>query len=371
MRSPLWLAVLPALAACSLDENDGTQIGALKESSIPEPPSDLTGLDLVDAVEDAFRIAGIATMATAWTAHVGSMDHGVLGCPNAWLGAPPERFVEIDGGNDGLPGLSWFDNCSTPAGYSFSGFSYWENTLDPGQNEGDRSLSMDGVIRDAQGGLLLDFDGEAADSLQGNAYASTMTARVLRGSLLGFGSGLRGELDANWTPNGMELNGAVHVEDGFGPADTRPPFRPSVYQSRPPVSPELQNVTNWTEGMPRFTSVRFDLDFDGDCPNEPRGYVGVRGNEGFWFDVYFLPKYDPEEELSRASSFPYESIDNVECDGIGTLFVRNLDLRQLEAENPGWSRELNIDFASIIASMPTPSLDGFVFTLQNLPEDAK
>ena len=377
MRSPLWL-VLPVLAACSLDDRDGTQIGALKESSIPEPPGDLTTLDLGVAVAEAFRIAGTASMATAWSAHVRTMDHGTQTCPYAWLGAPPERFVEIDNGNDDLTGLSWFDNCTTPLGYTFAGFSYWENVVDPNLTEGDRSLTMDGVMRDADGNLLLDFDGEAADSLNGNNYASSMTARVLRGSLLGLdGSGLRGELDASWGPSGMELDGSVHVEGGFGPADTRQPYRPGVdpdpaegIEGRDPISPELQNVTGWEPGMPRYTSVRFDLDFDGDCTLEPRGYVGVRGNEGFWFDVYFLPKYDPETDLAAASAFPYESIDNVECDGIGTMFVRNLDLRAIEAGNPDWSREISVDFADISASMPTPSIDGFVFTLQNLPQDA-
>lgn len=363
MRTPLWLVAFPMIGGCSFDDGQGSQIGSLKESSVPQPPADLEELDIAQAVRDAMRIGGIATLASAWTAHVASLDEGEQDCPRTWLGAPPERFVDINNGNDALDGLSWFDNCNTPLGTSFEGFSYWEHDVDMGQGEGARSIVMDAQVRAPDGTLLLDFDGEAADELRGNAYASTMTARVLRGALLGFGSGLRGELDASWTAGGMELEGAVHLEDGFGPPDMRMPSLSA--------SPELTNVTNWVQGMPRYTSVRFDLDFDGDCALEPRGYVGVRGNEGFWFDVYFLPKYDPVEDLSRASSFPFEAIDNLDCDGIGTLFVRNLDLRQVERISPEWSREIQIDFASIISAMPTPDLAGFTFSLQDLPQPAR
>ena len=360
MRTPLWLLAIPILAGCSFDDGQGSQIGSLKESSVPQPPADLEDLDIAAAVREALRIGGIATMATAWSAHVASLGYGSDVCPNTWLGAPPERFVDIDGLDEDAEALSWFDNCTTTQGNSFQGFSYWENQVDMAQSEGNRTILMDAQIRDGAGNLLFDFDGESTDQLQGGVYSSSMTARVLEGSLLGLGSGIRGELDASWSGSGMELFGAVHLEDGFGPPDMRSPSLSA--------SPELTNVTDWEQGMPRFTSVRFDLDFDGDCPLEPRGYVGVRGNEGFWFDVYFLPKYDPVEDLSRAASFPFEAIDNLECDGIGTLFVRNLDLRQAERVSPDWSRELQFDFGTIIAGMPTPDIAGFTFSLQDLPQ---
>lgn len=360
MRTPQWLVVILLSGGCTPGETPGTQIGSLKESSVPLPPADLELLDLAEAVREALRIAGIATTATAWNAHVTSLDSGTDACPNTWLGTPPEDFVDINGADEDSTGLSWFDNCTTALGSSFQGFSYWEHDVDLGARQGSRALAMDGQIVDPAGSLLLDFDGEATDALDGGTYQSSMTARVLRGSLLGFGSGLRGELDASWAGGRMELSGQVHLEDGFGPPDMR---NPSL-----DASPELTNVTNWTQGMPRYTSVRYDLDFEGDCSLEPRGYVGVRGNEGFWFDVYFLPKYDPVEDLSRAASFPFEAIDNLDCDGIGTLFVRNLDLRQVERISRDWSREIQIEFGSIIGAMPTPNLDGFTFSLQDLPQ---
>ena len=119
--------------------------------------------------------------------------------------------------------------------------------------------------------------------------------------------------------------------------------------------------------MSRFNSVRFQLSFDADCPEEPHGYVGIRGNEGFWFDVYFLPLYDLADDSAQSNAYPYELIDNAECDGFGTLFSRNVDLS--DQEDGTWSREIAPDFASVVAALPTPTLADYVFTLRHLPEN--
>jgi hypothetical protein len=145
--------------------------------------------------------------------------------------------------------------------------------------------------------------------------------------------------------------------DGFGPPDGRDPSS----------SPELEDASNWVAGMPRFTSIRFDLEFTEECDQEPAGFIGIRGDEGFWFDVYFLPKPDIEAGSAQANAFPYEDIDNVECDGIGTLFARNVDLDTLEATNAGWSREFAPDFAGVIASLPMPTLDQYIYTVRDIP----
>ncbi len=365
MRTPVpaWVALV--LLGCTPDPGEGIQIGSLRVDPPPEPPTDFRAIDMVAALSDAFGLAGVATLATAWEGHTRALDLGEGGCPTLWLGPPPEDLSDIEGGDDETEGLSWADACSTPSAASFEGFSYWQADValdEAAQPErGERSLQMDGLVRDGDGLSLLDFDGEAEDSLQGDTYRSSLVARVLSGSLVGFGSGLRGELEATWSPEGMELFGSVHANDGFGPPDTRDPD--------PQVTPELKNLPGWEPGQPRFTSARFDLQLDGDCALEPRGYVGVRGNEGFWFDVYFLPLHDPEEATAESSAFPYESIDNLDCDGIGTLFVRNLDLRTEDEADADWSREISVDFAAILASMPTPSIDGFVYTLSDLPRD--
>ncbi|MBX2796972.1 MAG: hypothetical protein KTR31_04860 [Myxococcales bacterium] len=359
---PLWAALIAVPTGCKTDPLGGTQIGALREDPPPVPPTDFKQLDIAQAVRDAFAVGGTASMASAWAAHVASMQRGSSSCPTMWLGPPDEDLVDINFGNDDAAGgLSWIDQCQTLDGDVYRGFAYWNSTIDVGAGQGERVLVMDGVIRDTTGALLLDFDGETTDQLDGNRYQSDFVARTLSGSLVGFGSGLRAELESSWGAGELEMVGSVHVNDGFGPADTRNPEVDDV--------PELANLPSWRPGMPRYTSVRYDLQVDGDCALEPRGYIGIRGNEGFWFDVYFLPLYDAEEDPARASAFPFEAIDNLECDGVGTLFVRNLDLREEEAADPDFDREITIDFGAIIAALPTPSLDGYVFTLQDLPED--
>lgn len=361
--APVWVAL--TLFGCTPSPDDGIQIGSLRVDPPPVPPTDFKEIDVVAALADAFEIAGVATLATAWGGHTSALDQGVAGCPNLWIGAPPEDIADVDlGGDDVAPGLSWADDCNTQANTHFEGFAYWESAIaTEGQQPtgGDRSLTMDGQVTAGDGTVLMSFDGEASDTLQGNTYSSSLVARQLSGSLVGFGSGLRGEIDVSWSGDQMELFGSVHANDGFGPPDGRDPD--------PEITPELKNLPGWEPGMPRFTSVRFDLQLGGDCALEPQGYVGVRGNEGFWFDVYFLPLYDLEEASAESSAFPYEAIDNVECDGIGTIFVRNLDLRAADEEDGSWSREVPIDFAGILSAMPTPTVDEFVFTLADLPQD--
>ncbi|MEN0064886.1 MAG: hypothetical protein AAGA48_22265 [Myxococcota bacterium] len=360
----IWLA-LPILVACTGQPPAGTQIGALRVEEPPEPPSDFKELDLRAAVEQAFDIAGRTTLATAWAGHRATMAEGTYNCPNVWLGAPPERLANLDVGDDEiLPGLAWADQCQNPGENTFRGFTYWETTVDIDTGVGDRLLIGDARVVDDNDQVLFEYDGEAADGLTGSDYESDVVVRKLSGSLVGgdVAAGLRGQLAAAWATDGdidLTLEGAVHLQSGFGPADTR------ALDLK--VSPELANLPFWEPGLPRYTSVRFDLEFDNDCALEPLGYVGVRGNEGFWFDVYFLPKYDREEDPARGGAFPFEEIDNVECDGIGTAFIRNLSLKQADEEDPNWSREIQFDFAAILAALPRPAIEDFLFPLQELP----
>ncbi|MEM6926953.1 MAG: hypothetical protein AAF602_08505 [Myxococcota bacterium] len=336
----------------------------------PEPPSDFKELDLKLAVEEAFAIAGRTTLATVWAGHRATMDTATFNCPNVWLGAPPERLADLDlDDGETLPGLSWADRCTNPGVNTFRGFTYWETNVDVDTGQGNRMLLGDAEVTDPSGAVLFDYDGESADTLANGTYSSNVVVRKLLGTLLpGFdAAGIRGELATSWQLDGspdISIEGAVHLAAGFGPTDTR--------SGDLTVSPELENLPFWEPGLPRYTSVRFDLEFGDDldgnfCGLEPRGYVGVRGNEGFWFDVYFLPKYDRAEDPARGGAFPFEEIDNLDCDGIGTAFIRNLDLRTDDAEDPNWSREIQFDFGAILAALPSPGVEDFLYPLQELP----
>ena len=363
-HSRIWL-VLPIIVACTGQPPAGTQVGALQIRPPPQPPSDYKDLDLRQAVLDAFGIAGRTTLATVWSGHRATMGVATFSCPNVWLGAPPERLADLDlDDGETLPGLSWADQCQNPGQNTFQGFTYWEDEFDLGAGDGERLLLGDARVTDPSNAVLFEYDGEAQDSLQGRTYTSSVTVRKLGGTLVGGAeaSGLRGELDAAWALDGrpdLRIEGSAHLAQGFGPPDTR--------TLDLEVSPELENLPSWEPGMPRYTSVRFDLEFGNDCGLEPLGYVGIRGNEGFWFDVYFLPKYDREEDPALGGAFPFEEIDNVECDGIGTVFIRNLDLKTRDEEDPEWSREIQFDFAAILGALPRPAIEDFLFPLQELP----
>jgi hypothetical protein len=363
MRTTATTIMLALIVGCTTDPPAGTQIGALREDPPPNLPTDFKDLDLVGAVQDALNIGGIATLASAWAGHAGALERAPYGCPSIWVGAPPEDVVDLNISDDDIGnGMSWLADCTAPNMDYYSGFTYWDTNVDPGGNSGERSLTADATVTDGSGQILFDFDGEAGDAINGGAYASTLVARRLSGTLVGLGNGLRGELDAEWADDGtLSFFGAVTVLDGFGPPDTRDP--------NPANTPELLNLPSWEPGMPRFTSVRFDLTWDGSCAMEPQGYVGIRGNEGFWFDVYFLPIYDPDEDTAQSNAFPFEEIDNIDCDGVGTAFARNVSLKEEDEGDPAWTREVSPDFAAIVATLPTPTLADFVLTLRQLPEE--
>jgi hypothetical protein len=227
----------------------------------------------------------------------------------------------------------------------------------------DRTLTSDMFVTGAAG-ILLRVDGEASDSIGtsgGYSYTSSFDGEII-GTLVASG-GVRGELDAEWSADGsFGLFGAITDLDGFGPPDTRDP------ESAPEVG-----FDGWTPGMPRFTSVRYDLTLDvTTCGVEPTGYLGIRGNEGFWLDVYFLPLYDPEEDSAQSHAFPFELIENQSCDGIGTLFARNLLLEDPSGAgstaDTTLAREVAPDFAAIVGSMPAPLPGDDLITLREITE---
>lgn len=354
-RRVVLLALTITASACTPGPVEVEPPAPREPDPPPTLPMDFKALDVKSAVETALQIGGIATAAAVWNGHVGSMAQATRACPAVWTGPLPED-ADVDG--DFEEGLTWLDDCTTPAGVRMLGYNHWETNADAGTES--RSVTADATVTDANGAVLYEFMGEASDSLDENGgYDSTFTGE-LTGSLAGIGSGLRGEVEASWAPDGsMRFFGNITTFDGFGPPDNRDPQ----------LAPELENQPGWRPGAPRFTSVRFDLEFTGDCAAEPLGFVGIRGNEGFWFDVYFMPIYDPAEGSAQSNAFPFEEIDNIACDGIGTMFTRNASLKEEDESDPAWSREVSPDFAAILAALPTPSPDDFVFTLRDLPEE--
>jgi hypothetical protein len=353
--------LIATLAACDLEPPKGTQIGALREPEPPPaPPSDIWDIDLEAAVADAFTVAGQATLAKAWAAHGETLADAPPGCPQVWIGNLPEDVVDMDMDDD--EGLSWLADCATPDGVAWSGWAHWTDVL-PSGTVADRTLMGDLAITGPDG-LWLVLDGETSDAIDttnGYAYASNLEGE-LTGSLVE-GGGVRGELEASWaSDSSFRLFGTVTDLDGFGPPDNRDPA----------TSPEVA-FDGWTPGMPRFTSVRYDLTLDlTTCGVEPTGYLGIRGNEGFWLDVYFLPIYDLTEDTAQSNAFPFELIENQTCDGIGTLFARNILLEDTSGDGDSTdttlAREVAPDFATIVGALPAPMPGDTLLTLRELTE---
>jgi hypothetical protein len=362
------LAVLPLLVACTTEPPDGSQIGAIRQPDPdPAPPSDLTDIDMRASIEAALALAGIVTTQSAFVGHLDTMAMGEVGCPDVWAGAPPENFVELELDEDAT-GLSWLAGCSTRAGVEFDGFAFWTSEIDQGENTATRSLLADAEVRRGAD-VLWAFDGEASDTFDaGTGMYSSSFAGTITGSMSGLGKGLRagnntesdnGGFIAEWGTDGsLHFAGSVQSFDGFGPVDRRSGDEP-----------ELEGIAGWKPNQPRFTSVRYDLTFGPDCAEEPLGFVGLRGNEGFWFDVFFLPIYAIDEDTADSNAFPFENIENQSCDGIGTLFSRNVNLGEIDAQDTSWSRELAPDFDSARNGLPTPDLESYIYSLRHLPQE--
>lgn len=364
-HTSLKSALLALLSvACVQDPPGGSQIGALREPDPePQPPTDYKAIDMRAAVEEALALGGLTTLSAAWNGHMSALSSGTSACPAVWLGGLPDDLdlnIDFDFDADS-PGMSWLANCATdPGNIAFEGFSHWETAIDPSGASASRTLFSDAAVLGGDGTVLFDFDGEASDSMDfaTGEYSSLINGDIT-GSYVGLGSGLRtgGDFEAAWGPSGLRMFGTVTAFDGFGPPDTRDAS-----------APELASIPTWSAGMPRFTSVRFDLTFTEECGEEPVGFLGIRGNEGFWFDIYFMPIYALEDGTFQSKAFPYEQIDNITCDGIGTLFARNIDLKGEDEADSAWSREIQPDFDAAISSMSTPTVADYIYTLRQIVE---
>ena len=54
--------------------------------------------------------------------------------------------------------------------------------------------------------------------------------------------------------------------------------------------------------------------------SEPRGWIGLRTEDAYWFDIVLQPRFDDDPTAD-----PYDNADYSPCDGCGTLYVRGLE----------------------------------------------
>ncbi len=326
-----------ALAGCNAvepgakpDRCAGGQSGCLKEE-LPMP-EDVDKIDYGRAASEAVRLALAADLVAPWRGHVDLLSRSDGECPTLFIGQPEDAMV---GDEDNL---SWAGSCSYDDTLEFNGFMTWDMAIDEDGTGASREAGGDALIFE-DGELALEFDGEATDSVTwlpggGWSYASTMEGQfsgpVAYGADSPVPGGFRGSSDVAY-----DSSGTLHVDA-------------NLYFFGDPL-------------LDRFDAIAVDIDFEDGCTDEPLGYIGLRGTDGFWFDIYFLPRYAADDPTAAASAYPYELIEDPTCDGCGSLFVRNV-----RAELPN---DVCPDFASVAAGLGAPTIDEYVMTLHDLPWD--
>jgi hypothetical protein len=304
------MILLIALLACTPKDTDEIDTSPPAELEIP-------GLDGIDL--DALFVEAVATGITAdgrvpWGGHLDSLTRVQPGCPDLYAGTPD---LDIDGIDQDGKGFSWLDHCQAGTD-QFGGYEYWENGVhvvgeltDPGGRdvEAARHLVGNGVISEDDS-VEFEFNGESEDSLS-KIEDSTGFSHVTYQSL---------------------VKGTVTGSVPF-PADSETPggYRTDMYLYYTTGDVETiearGNVYYFDHRMAeRFDSIAMDIAFAGPtgatpdvCTAEPRGWIGVRDEDAYWYDVVFEPRTDMDATDTDFPNDPYTS-----CDGCGTLYVRGI-----------------------------------------------
>ncbi len=294
--------------------------GCPKEQELPEldPPEelvipDLSGVDLEALYVEALELAISSDVRVPWRGHLGTLDRLTPGCPDVYAGT---FDIETDALDDDAPGLSWYDYCNA-GDLRFGGFQYWEGSvqadgdLDSAEGLttiGERKLQGDGVVGQGSA-VLFEFDGVATDAITVNEAAGY----------------------SRWTYSSL-VDGTVTGSSAFdGASETPGGWRTDMYLFYTGGDVDLLeargNIYLFERRLQtRFDSVAIDIEFVGpsgatpeDCAIEPRGWIGVRAENAWWYDLVFEPRFDEE-----GTGEPYENDPYTACDGCGTLYVRGI-----------------------------------------------
>ncbi len=300
----------------------------------PELPlPDLDGIDLPTAVQEALSLAVGLSLGSPWSGNVTSLTTLAReGCPDFYVGSPPDVDMEAE--------LSWADTCRTSGGLFFDGYLGWDHSLslegDPAEAAGQtveatRRLGGNGSIGD-DNGLFVGFDGEGEEAIYqvtAPGYSHWTWSSLVQGTVEG----------SNATPLTGGWRSDLYLYSIGGDAEHLE-VRGNAY------FPELRI-------QDRFDSVAMDLVLDGalgatseTCTLEPAGWIGLRDEQAFWYDLVFMPLND-----DGYIDDPYTS-----CDGCGQLFLRGV-------EAPVDLGTVCVDLSSIFAELAPPDPEDFVYTL--------
>lgn len=345
---PIVLVIAAVALSCSPEPEAPTPVvdtDAPVELELP----DISELDMPLAYQDALVLALTVNAHTAFMSHTRTLDRFNTGCPDIYAGPPPSELFDADVDED-APGVTWADFCAGPDGSTFSGYGYWAGDVgvegQPGSVEGltvnaDREMIADGVVGGPEG-TVLEIDAELSDALyrvDADGYTRWSYSSLVDGTVTGSDPFPPGSL----APDGWRTD--LYLYQSGGDID-RIEARGNVYL----FEGRMQG---------RFDSMAMDLEVVGtlgagpsDCTLEPRGWIGLRDEDAFWYDLVFLPRDDSD---ITGPDYPNDPLSD--CDGCGTLYLRGVE-----------SGEVCPDFSFLFdGTREPPSVDEFILSLRDLP----
>jgi len=323
-RRPRWgmatLHLLPLLVLTTACENRVVDLFEVTPDTNQVLPSDLAIPDISDididlAVQQALELAISTNLSPAWDGHLTSLTDGRSGCPDVYLGVP----MDLDDREDEAGSLYWSDYCETLGGLYYRGFNSWDGVItasgdaeDPAGRtvSGSRWMFGDALIGDFDG-VRYRFKGEGTDSLyrvEAPGYSRWTYASMVEATVAGRDAftGVDAAYAGGWRTD-------MYVYATGGDVE--------YLEARGNVFLLADRIQD------RFDSVAMDLYMTGsvgagadDCTLEPHGWMGLRDENAYWYDLVFLPSSEED-----ATGEGYDNEDYSACDGCGTLYVRGLE----------------------------------------------
>lgn len=347
------LAVLVLAVGCKKEEEPagrGPAAAQEPENRLPMP-EDLDTIDFVAAFEDAVELMVNVDTIQPWAGHRASLDARQQGCPDFWTGTYEEGGVEVASDE----GVSWRDDCQAPdgSGLYYDGWIWWDADVveagDPSSYQGrtsdaTRVIEGDGLVGDADG-VRYEFKGDANDSyyrVEAEGYRRFVYSSTVNATLTGTDVF---DPATSITPKGYRTD--LYQSITGGDVD-RYEARGNVYL----FEPQLQG---------RFDSIGVDLELQGvlgaapdDCTQEPRGWIGLRDADAYWYYVVFQPRFQDD---IVGEEYPNDPLSV--CDGCGRLYVQGV-------EQEGRDVCLDLSFLFQEGAFPLPNPDDYVLPLHSL-----
>jgi hypothetical protein len=302
------LLLTMTLLGCGATADTGVDLGDPPEELVLP---DMSGIDLPAAFSDAVRLATDVNLDLAWRANLQALELRHKGCPDLYVGAPPEGDFEMD---EDYPGLAWSDYCATPGGLYYGGYVYWSADLSGAGDKttaegrtlnGSRGMEANAVVGD-NSSVLFELSGRGSDSLylaQAKGYSRWVYSSLMEATVTGQAVASSGGTEEGWRTD-------LYVYATGGDADVLE-LRGNVFFFKPRI-------------QERFDSIAMELSFAGPegaapdaCTLEPTGWMGLRDANAYWYDLVFQPT-SVEEGAKPDTTYSA-------CDGCGTLYIRGVE----------------------------------------------